>query len=77
MIFIPPPIVVTRKCQRCKLRYPRKLKQCPHCSHLSDRELRDLQAHYREERKGNARLGRFMIFAAFLIMMLLLYLKIS
>ncbi len=77
MIFIPPPIIVTRKCQRCKLRYPRKLEQCPHCSGLSDSEVRELQVRYRDERKGNALLGRAMIFAALLIMMLLLYLKIS
>jgi hypothetical protein len=67
MLFIPPRIVITRKCRRCKLRYPRKEAHCPHCHHLSDNEVEALKARHKAEQKGNARLGKLFLYIALLI----------
>jgi len=68
-LFIPPRIVITKKCPRCKLRYRWREKQCTHCSKLSDNEVEKLKSRYAEEHKGNAQLGRWFIFLAVLITM--------
>ena len=67
MLFVPPRIVTTRKCQRCRLHYPSKEKHCPHCSDLSDYEVERLKLRYKEESKGNALIGKIFIFVAILI----------
>lgn len=66
-MFIPPRIVITKKCKRCQLRYPRKYSQCSHCSHLNDNEVKELKLKYKNEHKGNANLGRLFIYFAMLI----------
>ena len=66
-MFIPPRIVITKKCPRCQLRYRWKEKQCSHCSDLSDYEVEKLKARYQEEHKGNAQLGRWFLFSAIIL----------
>ena len=66
-MFIPPRIVITKKCPRCQLRYRWKEKQCTHCSDLTDYEVEKLKLKYKEEHKGNAHLGRWFIFIAVLL----------
>lgn len=63
-MFIPPRIVITKKCKRCQLRYPRKYHACTHCSHLNDSEVDELKSRYKEEHKGNANLGLLFFFFA-------------
>ena len=71
-IFIPPKIVFTKKCIRCKLRYPVKENQCTHCYNLTDIQVESLKARYVEEQKGNSALGKQFLFYAFLISMVIL-----
>lgn len=66
-MFIPPRIVITKKCPRCQLRYRWKEKQCTHCSELTDSQVEKLKEQYLEEHKGNAHLGRWFIFAAIIL----------
>ena len=66
-MFIPPRIVITKKCRRCGLRYRWREKQCTHCSNLTDNEVNELKLRYKEEHKGNANLGRLFIYFAILI----------
>ena len=66
-MFIPPRIVITKKCPRCQLRYRWKEKQCTHCSELTDRETEKLKERYKEEHKGNAQLGRWFLFVAIML----------
>lgn len=66
-MFIPPRIVITKKCPRCKLRYPRREIECTHCNNLTDQEVEKLIIKYKEEHKGNANLGRLFIYFAVLI----------
>jgi len=68
-LFIPPRIVITKKCKRCQLRYPKKEKHCTHCERLTDQEVDLLKLKYHEEQKGNAHLGRWLIFFAVLLAM--------
>ena len=66
-MFIPIRIVITKKCPRCQLRYPRREMQCTHCSNFTDHEVEELKLRYKEEHKGNANLGKLFIFFAVLI----------
>lgn len=67
MLFIPPRIVLTKKCPRCLLRYPRREQQCTHCTNLNDSEVDALKLRVKEEHKGNASLGRLFIYFAILL----------
>lgn len=66
-MFIPQRIKITKKCKRCQLRYGWKDKQCSHCSELTDYEVVKLKEKYHEENKGNAHLGRWFIFIAIIL----------
>lgn len=66
-VFIPPRIVITKKCPRCQLRYRWREKQRTHCHNLNDNEVEQLKFRYKEEHKGNAQIGRWFIFIAVLI----------
>ena len=66
-MFIPPPIRLVKKCERCGLQYPRKEVQCTHCNGLTDREVEELKLKYEEEHKGNANLGKLFLYMAILI----------
>ena len=50
-LFIPPIIVITKKCPRCQLRFPRKHHACTHCSHLNDSKVEELKLRYKEALK--------------------------
>lgn len=67
MLFIPPRIVITKKCPRCLLRYRWREKQCTHCSNLNAHEVNELKLRHQEEHKGNANLGRIFMYVSILI----------
>lgn len=71
IMFIPPRIVITKKCPRCQLRYRRKENQCTHCKELTDYEVEKLKESYDDEHKGNAQLGRWFLFASVIIVIFL------
>lgn len=64
---VPIRIRLTRKCKRCGLRYPQKESVCTHCTGLSEQEVHELKARYKNEQKGNANLGRLLLYIAMLI----------
>ena len=66
-LFVPPRIVITKKCPRCQLRYRWKEKKCTHCTELTDHEVDALKERHREEHKGNAQLGRWFLFVAVIL----------
>lgn len=75
-MFVPPIIKFTNKCKRCGLLYPKKETKCSHCSELSDKEVVDLKHRFAKEQKGNANLGKLLLFIASiiaLVMMILIY----
>ena len=65
---VPIRISLTRKCKRCGLRYPQKESVCMHCTGLSDQEVEELKTRYKNEQKGNANLGRLLLYIAALIL---------
>jgi hypothetical protein len=71
-IFVPPPMRRTRRCKRCRLHYPRSLEHCPHCSDVPDNQLEDLRQRVGEAHAGNARLGRWLLIAAIVLLVVLL-----
>ena len=70
-IFIPPPINSMQKCNRCNLQFPTEEKFCPHCKELTDEEVKALKLKKQEEHKGNSNLGKFFIYAAILLILLM------
>jgi hypothetical protein len=67
IVQLPIKIKLTKKCQRCGLRFPVKEESCTHCTGLSDKEVEDLKEQYRNERAGNANLGWLFLFTTALI----------
>lgn len=67
MIFIPPPLRLSKKCQRCGLRYPFKSEQCVHCADLSESELEELKIKIKQQHKAHKNLGMLFIYIAVLI----------
>ncbi|MCW8932866.1 MAG: hypothetical protein OQL19_21825 [Gammaproteobacteria bacterium] len=75
-MFVPPPLKLTNKCERCGLLYPKKEAKCSHCSDLSDQEVIYLKHKFAKEQQGNANLGKLLLFIASiiaLVMMTLIY----
>lgn len=72
-IFLPPIIRGMIKCRRCGHQYAKKKPVCPHCAHLSDREVAELRDRRAEELEATARLGGvFLLIALGLAALLLL-----
>ncbi len=67
-ILFPLKIKLTKKCQRCGLRYPRKEKECSHCKNLTAREVEDLRATMEEEHESNKIIGRLVMYISVLIL---------
>lgn len=57
-IFFPPPIRLSKVCDRCGLWYPKKKEQCTHCHGMNDAEVAKLKEKYEEFYEGNAYVGR-------------------
>ena len=74
-IFIPPPLRLSQKCQRCGLRYPFKSEQCVHCTGLSERELEDLKEKINKQHKAHKNLGMLFMYIAILIFIAMLVLQ--
>ncbi|MDH5230853.1 MAG: hypothetical protein OEZ58_00875 [Gammaproteobacteria bacterium] len=74
--FIPPPIRLTKKCERCAQRYPWSAKQCVHCAHLSDTQLIELKQRIAAEAKSSRVLGLWFYVLAALLFVILLLIKV-
>jgi len=70
-IFIPPPINNTKKCTRCGLQYPIKEDACAHCKDLTDQEVEELLSKLKEEHEGNSNIGKFFIYVAALLVIVM------
>lgn len=66
-IFIPPPLRLSKKCQRCGLRYPFSAEQCIHCADLSDSEVDDLKIRIKQQDRAHKNLGILFFYLASLI----------
>ncbi len=62
----------TKKCNRCGLRYTIDNEECPHCSGLSDGEVKNLKQRFILEQIANSRLGTKMLLAAIVLLMFLI-----
>lgn len=71
-IFVPPALHRTRRCERCRLHYPRSLDRCPHCIDVPDNQLEALRQRVGGAHAGNARLGRWLLVAAIVLLVVLL-----
>jgi len=71
MLFIPPRLNFTKKCERCGLRSLIAKPYCTHCNHLTDRELATLKIQHANERKAAANVGVSFIFAAIFLVFIL------
>lgn len=58
------------KCERCSFFYDKTLESCPHCSGLKDYQLTLLLKKRLNERMS---IGRYMLVAAVLIMLLIYF----
>lgn len=67
-MFAPPPIRFSNKCKRCGLRYPRKAKECVHCSNLTDLEMEEMLVQKRSAHKNTANIGKLFFYIALLIL---------
>ena len=68
---------MTKKCKRCGLRYPQKESVCTHCTGLSEQDVQELMARYKNEQKGNANLGRLLLYIAALILIGMIILSLD
>lgn len=55
-------IPFSRKCPRCKLRYPRDEKVCPYCNGLTDKEVRDVRSRHESELAGSTGWGQILLY---------------
>lgn len=60
-------------CERCGLKFAESNNKCPHCSHISDRELSKLLAHRAGFRLG---LGKVMWLGAVLLFVVMILVNI-
>ena len=67
MFFYIPPIRLSKKCNRCYLRYPRAESECIHCKELTDREVEELLYIKEEEALTNKNIGKLFILFAIVI----------
>lgn len=70
-------VQLTRRCQRCGLRYPREQMNCPHCRGLTDEQVLKIRARHRRELMGNDQLGRLLFYIAGLLVVLLVIFSLS
>jgi hypothetical protein len=61
-----------KRCDRCELYYPETLDECDHCSELDNSELAQLKAKHQETLQDNSTFGKYLIFSALIIGLLLL-----
>ncbi len=60
-------------CERCGLKYDYTASECPHCSHISDSELKHLLTKRAGVRLG---LGKVMWVGALLLVIIMLLVKL-
>lgn len=61
-----------KRCDRCELYYPESLEQCEHCTGLNSSQLAQLKGQHQETLKDNSTFGKYLLFAAAIIGLLLL-----
>ena len=64
---VPLKIRFTRKCDRCGLRYPEKDRACPHCSGLTDEQVRKVRLRHNNQLAAHSNLGRLLLYIAGLL----------
>lgn len=66
----------TGKCERCGLYFPKSEENCIHCHDLSDSELIKFKEKISKEHKGNASLGKLMLFTGAVVFLLVVLVNI-
>ena len=61
-----------KRCDRCELYFPESLDKCIHCSGLNESELVKLKAQHQETLEDNSAFGKYLLFGAAIIGLLLL-----
>ncbi len=61
-----------KRCDRCELYYAESLDKCVHCSELNESELAQLKLQHQETLQGNSTFGKYLLFGAVIIGVLLL-----
>jgi len=61
-----------KRCRRCQLYYSETLEKCLHCSELNDSELAQLKAQHQETLQDNSTFGKYLLWAAIVVGLLLL-----
>ena len=61
-----------KRCDRCELYSPESLDKCVHCSELNESELAQLKEQHQETLEGNSSFGKYLLFGAAMIGLLLL-----
>ena len=60
-----------KRCERCELYYAELLDKCEHCSELNDSQLVQLKAQHQETLQSNSSFGKYLLFGAVIIGLLL------
>jgi len=61
-----------KRCNRCELYSPESLDKCIHCSELNESELAQLKAQHQDTLENNSSFGKYLLFGAVIIGLLLL-----
>ncbi|ALO34684.1 hypothetical protein CMT41_08090 [Colwellia sp. MT41] len=61
-----------KRCDRCELYYPESLDKCDHCAELNNSQLAQLKAQHQETMEENTTFGKYLLFGAAIIGLLLL-----
>lgn len=61
-----------KRCDRCELYFPKSLAKCIHCSALDGSELAKLKAQHQATLEDNSTFGKYLLFGAAVIGLLLL-----
>jgi len=61
-----------KRCDRCDLYYVESLEKCVHCSELNNSQLTQFKAQHQETLQDNSTFGKYLLFGALIIGLLLL-----
>jgi hypothetical protein len=69
-------MIKTRKCKRCGLHYAATETTCPHCSGLSNHELKHIRSKRNLVTRNHAYYGRMFFYALGLIVVVMIIYKL-
>lgn len=61
-----------KRCHRCGLYCPESIENCIHCAELNDAKLAQFKEQYQETLQNNSTFGKYILFVAAIIGILLL-----